>query len=206
VTYAYLQGFPRSSGLGAVTDGAMIQSAGKSLGFMEASVITGYEGTPQTVAAMIEAAKGPRGERNVSVRRSAEAVVRGLQQKDYTSEIAALYYWVCGSTRYTHDPKHVEYVKDPLATLDEIRKNGRATVDCDDLATVLAALLLSVGVRMWFATVDFKPCDGHDNYSHVFAVAQDPKSGTRVVVDPVAGPRTKEMLNRVRCSKFYEVD
>jgi len=198
-----------NNSLGAVTDSTYLALAQRPSRFSLADTnqsISDYEGTPQTVAAMINAAKGDRGERSLAVRRAAEGVVSGLREKDYNGEIAALYYWVCAHKRYTHDPTHVELVKDPLASLEEIQRFGKATLDCDDLSTLLAALLMSIGVRVQIVTVDFKSCTGQDNFSHVFTVAQDPKSKTWLVVDPVAGPRTAEMLRRVKCYRAYSLD
>ena len=163
-----------------------------------------YGGTPQTVHAMIGAAKGPRGERSTVVRRVAEQIIAGLRAKAYSDEAVGIFYWVCQKARYTHDPKHVEMVRDPTASLDEIQSRGVALLDCDDLATLLAALCMSVGMRCWFCTVDFRPCAG-DSFSHVFCVAEDPKSKTRIVLDPVAGPKTAAMLGRVRCFRLFEV-
>ena len=163
-----------------------------------------YGGTPQTVRVMIAAAKGSRGERSMAVRRVAEMICAQIRAKAYADEALGIYYWVVRSTRYTHDPKHVEMVRDPTASLEEIQSRGVALLDCDDLATLLAALCMSVGMRCWFCTVDFRPCAG-DSFSHVFCVAEDPKSKTRIVLDPVAGPKTASMLSRVRCFRLFEV-
>ena len=127
-----------SSQLGS-PDALMLQASQRPLSISDSpKTIVGYEGTPQTVRAMIKAAKGPRGERNMGVRRVAESITNGLREKDYTSEIAATYFWVSANKRYAHDPKHVELIKDPLSSLQEIKRVGRASLDCDDLATIMA--------------------------------------------------------------------
>jgi len=154
-----------------------------------------YRGTPQTVAEMRRLALAAQ--TSWPLRRIVENVCKGLRGKDYLSELAALYHFVWQSVRYQRDPRTVELVKTPEATL----RTGVG--DCDDLATLLAALALLAGSDARLVTVGFRP-DGV--FTHVFCEALEPKTKRWVTLDPVAGPRSAEMLRRVRCYQIALVD
>lgn len=187
--------------------------------------ITDYRGTPQTVVAMLEAARGPRGEKSFRLRERVERVISGITPRDYWSEALAIYYWVCGPTfRYTRDPVRVEQLKDPIRMLDEIDAHGVTLGDCDDLATFIVASLGAIGQRARIATVGFRSFSREPDpvfwneptlrlmtskhprlpgpFTHVFAQAKKPKGGW-VTLDPVAGPRTGEMQKRVKQLRIY---
>jgi transglutaminase-like putative cysteine protease len=178
---------------------------------------------------MVRVASGDRGQKNFKLREKAESVVRQVRPKDYWSEVLALYYWLCGPEfRYTRDPERVELVKDPMRMLWELQTHGRALGDCDDLSTLLMALIGSLGGSTRIVTVGFRPVngkladprifDGHDMnlitsphprlpgpFTHVFIQAKKPKGGW-VTLDPVAGPRTEDMHRKVKQVRFYVAD
>lgn len=163
-----------------------------------------FRGTPQTLKLMRDYATGPEGEQSFVVRQHAEAIVRQIAPKDYLSEILAIYGWVTGEKfRYTNDALHVEQVKSPLRILTEVTQTGRSLVDCDDIATLIAALGLSLGRKCQFVVAGF---GGSGEFTHVFARIQEPKSYEWIIVDPVAGTRDAEMASRVTQHKFYEID
>ncbi len=154
-----------------------------------------YRGVTQTIEAMREL--GRAGQSDPTVRRWAERVIQKVTPKDHLSEAAAIYYAACRQVRFTRDPANVEYLQHPALVL----KNRHA--DCDDLSTLLAAALASVGNEMQFVAVGFT---SSGRYTHVFLQFRDPLSGKVVVVDPVAGPYTDEMLRKIRRSRTYWVD
>ena len=158
-----------------------------------------YPGIQGTIDHMKQLAK--EGQAHPKIRGHAVEVVRQVQPKDYLSEVAALYYDTCRRLRYTRDPAEVEYVQHPYVTLQ-----NRAA-DCDDMATYQAALLgsraLSIGAPIAFVTVGFTDTRGVNQYTHVFTQVRDPRVGW-VVIDPVAGPKGREMLRKVRQHKVYE--
>jgi len=166
-----------------------------------------YRGTPYTVQKMIEQALGPRGERSIRVRRHAEQIVNNIRPKDYSSELCAVYHWWCRAGRYTRDPLHVEYLKDPERLVSDAEE-GRLVCDCDELALGIATDCMILGSPAQFVTVGFRPRvpGGPEIYTHVFARAQDPRTGVWWVLDPVAGRRVDRMLGRVRQFKIYPVD
>lgn len=176
-----------------------------------------YRGTDHTVAVMVQLAKGlvdPRamvqnalqGERSVRFRRHTEQIINNLRPKDYTSEIIAISRWWGNAGRYTRDPLHVELIRSPDRLLDDAL-GGRLLVDCDDLALAIATSCLTIGARAQFVTCGFKPYTGGPKvHTHVFARAQDPKSKTWWVLDPVAGRKTGNMLRRIKQYTIFEVD
>jgi transglutaminase-like putative cysteine protease len=154
-----------------------------------------YRGTEQTIAEMRRLALAAQ--TVWPLRRLVERVCRGLEAKDYLSELAALYHFVCQHVRYQRDPLTVELVKTPMATLQT------GVGDCDDIATLLAALVLLSGSDARFVTVGFRR---HGPFTHVFCEALDPRTKRWVTLDPVAGPHASQMLRRIRELKVHVVD
>lgn len=159
----------------------------------------GYRGIPQTIDWMRKLAR--EGQSDPQVRRYAINCVREVLPKDHLSEIAALYYDTARRIRYTRDPAEAELVQHPIVTLRE-----RAG-DCDDMATLLVGLLgtqaLSVGAPTEFVTAGFKKNPGVNKYTHVFMRVQDPNTGGWLVLDPVAGPESGNMIRKALRWKGY---
>jgi transglutaminase-like putative cysteine protease len=158
-------------------------------------VETPYHGVKDSLSAMDKMARD--GQSHPQVRRYAEEVIRQVYPKDYLSELAALYYDVCRRIRYTRDPAEREYVQHPAVILEN------RSADCDDQAVLLRAALgalgLSIGNPVEFVTIGFDPKAPYGRrYTHVFVRAFDSKTGQWVVVDPVAGPNTPEMLKKAK--------
>jgi hypothetical protein len=165
----------------------------------------GYSGAPQTIAVMAKAALEDA--KSFSTRRLAEAVCEQLDSKDYLSEYLALYYFLLQHTRYMRDPKRVELVRAPSLISDQIMAGHRPSLDCDDMATWLAAAIMSVGGQVEFCTVAFANLfyGGERQFSHVFLRATEPRARLRVVLDPVAAEKTPTMLRRVKAAKCWPV-
>lgn len=122
----------------------------------------------------------------MEIRRLVESICAGLQPGDYAGEILACYYWVCQNIRYMRDPHQVELVKEPIVTL-----RTRAA-DCDEIATLLAAMLMGCGNECRFVLISFTP---DKQPSHVFTTVKIPKGGW-LTLDPVANCVTDEMWGR----------
>ena len=170
----------------------------KSLAIIPAHTTVPYTSTTDTVRRMDQLASGSRGELSPKVRLTVENVIREVEAKDRLSQMAALYDWLKAHWSYVNDPIEVELVKDPERILEEIEKHGRALGDCDDASTFLVAACRTIGIPATFTRVGFDGSLG-DSYSHVYAVATD-QHGRQVVLDPVAGPRTREMLGKAKKS------
>jgi hypothetical protein len=162
--------------------------------------LSGFSGHPDTLAAMVDVAQGPRGEQSMMVRSVTEDVVRWVQPKDYLGEILAVRYWVTEKVRYANDPIHVEMVKDPQRLIEEVVARGQAVGDCDDLATLIGTMCLQLGREAECVVVGF---GGPGSYSHVFTRVKEPRSGEWIVCDPVAGTDERGMLERV--TTYYTV-
>lgn len=162
-----------------------------------------FRGPMDTVQTMLSQIRGPRGERSVLVRSMTEHVVRGLKDKDYLSEILAIRNFVATHCRYTNDPRHVEWVKDPQRMVEEITAYGRCVIDCDEDASLIATMCEQVGRETQLVVVGF---NGPNQYSHVLARVREPKSRQWIVCDPVAGISEGRMLRRVRSYKIFPVD
>jgi transglutaminase-like putative cysteine protease len=161
-----------------------------------ATTLQPYRGVEDSVDHMRKLARD--GQTQAEVRRHAIDVVRQVEPKDYLSELAALYYDVCRRVRYTRDPYQREMLHHPLLIL-----RNRAG-DCDDQAILLGALSLSIGNPLQFVVVGFDPkAPPQARYTHVFVRALDSKSGRWVVLDPVAGPNSPQMLEKVKVFKTY---
>jgi transglutaminase-like putative cysteine protease len=136
-----------------------------------------------------------KGKEDLSIRRLVEQICAPLAQGDYAGECLALYYWVCQNIRYMRDPLEVEFVKEPERVLET-----RAG-DCDDMATLLAAMVMACGNRCRFVLVGFQKGKGP---SHVYLEVISPR-GEIVVLDPVANRNTANMLKKVQVRQEYPV-
>jgi len=138
--------------------------------------------------------------KNLDIRNIVEETTRGLEPGDYSSEILAIYYWVDKHIRYLRDIDDAEFLKTPLRTVQS------GTGDCDDIATLLAAMLLSAGNTTRFAIVDLSPGGGGSpNFSHVFTQVLLPNENKWVTVDPVAGKEQTQMHNRVSAIRVFPI-
>ena len=162
-----------------------------------------FQGPQTTIATMGEQVRGSRGERSVKVRSVTEQVVKGLQPKDYLSEILAIRNFVASHVRYLNDPLTTEWTKDPERLVDEILARGVAIGDCDDIASLIAAMARQCGREVEFVTVGF---GAPGSYAHVFVRVKEPKSGRWIVCDPVAGTQEDPMLRRASTWKFWKID
>jgi len=164
-----------------------------------------YSGAPQTIAVMRKAVLEDAS--HFDTRQLAESVCEGLDSKDYTSEYAALYHFLLQRTRYMRDPRRVELVRAPYLVSQQIMAGHRPSLDCDDMATWLAAAVLAVGGKAEFMTVAFAKMffEGTQQYSHVFTRALEPRTRCQIVLDPVAAEKTPEMLRRIKAAASWPI-
>lgn len=162
-----------------------------------------YRGAPQTIEVMMGAALDDH--KHFETRQLAEAVCEHLDSKDYLSEYLALYNFLLQRSRYMRDPRRTELVRAPYIVSRQILAGHRPSLDCDDMATWLAAAVLAVGGTAWFATVAFSKMvyNGVLQFSHVFTCALEPRTRSRIVLDPVAAEKTPEMMRRVKVAKLW---
>lgn len=136
-----------------------------------------------------------QGKKDLAVRNLAEQVTSAVAQGDYSSEALAIYYWVCKNIRYVRDIDGVEFLKTPSRLLKD------PAGDCDDIAALLAAMLMSIGNPVGFAIASFKP--GSPAFSHVYVELLTPHGP--VAIDPVANRATPTMLRDIKHKKTMPV-
>jgi transglutaminase-like putative cysteine protease len=112
------------------------------------------------------------GSKDITVRTLAMNLTSGALQKDYRTEACLCLGYCRDQVRYVQDIRTVEVLQTPNATL---RLNGG---DCDDKATLLAAMLGSIGHRVRFIAISFTP----GQYSHVWV--QDFVEGKWLDLEP----------------------
>jgi len=103
----------------------------------------------------------------------------------FLSEAQAIGQYVQEKVRYVRDALGIEQVHDPVTMIDQII-NGTAQGDCDDMALLLAALLLSVGHKPRFRTVRYRDLLGP--YNHIYVVVYEKNRDgprKRLVLDPI---------------------
>jgi hypothetical protein len=152
---------------------------------------------------MVRAVQGARGERSLLVRSTTEQVIGRLWPKDYLGEILAINNWVSEKIFYVNDPTHVELLKDPQRLVEEVKSRGHARGDCDDIASLISTMGLQVGRVSQFVVAGF---GDPGEYSHVFSRIMEPKSGTWIVCDPVAGSGVASMLKRITTYQVWSCD
>jgi hypothetical protein len=101
----------------------------------------------------------------------------------YIDESLAIGDFVKKKVRYVRDPIDVEYLQDPVDLVKQI-PNGTAQGDCDDMALLTAALLLSIGHNPCFRAVRYNQNGGPFNHIYVVDYEKNPNTQqTRIVLD-----------------------
>lgn len=140
----------------------------------------------EVLAKMVELAW--EGHNDIEVRRNASRLTRSLASGEHIEEAKAILR--------EFSPPLFRYVKDPvdnefLQGLKELHQTRQG--DCDDISIGINAYLMALGHDCSFVPVSFAR-DGSP--SHVFARMETDKGP--MVLDPVAGPHTPEMLRDVK--------
>lgn len=114
-------------------------------------------GTRQTLKLMARLVREAR--RDTRIRHLSASLIRSVTAKNYTGEVATIFEFVRNTVRYTLDPNNVEAIQKPINTLE--LEYG----DCDDMATLLAAMLESIGHPCIFVAIAQEVPNAFD---HVF--------------------------------------
>jgi transglutaminase-like putative cysteine protease len=122
----------------------------------EFSIPAGRAGVIQTLRMMRGLVKHYK--KNAAIRNRALELVNFAADKDYVGEIERVFRFVRDEIRYTLDINGVETLQTPEATL------AIGHGDCDDKATLLAALLEASGHHTRFHAIGLAPGE----LSHVF--------------------------------------
>jgi hypothetical protein len=146
-------------------------------------------------------------QRDPAVRLFAETLVQNIASKDYLSELLAIHNGVLRYTRYMNDPRTVELVKRPEWIVKQIAAGQVPSIDCDDMACLESALLLSLGREVRFVTASFRPSyhAGQLQFSHIYVQTREPRTGYWITLDPVAAEDVGMMLTRVKAIKIWPI-
>lgn len=129
----------------------------------------------------IRAARSPR------VVETAVRIVRGVSGRDFTSMAAEIRQWLEEHIRFIPDPRiDGEVLRTPRYLLEQIDREGQAAGDCDDVATLAAALGKSVGLRARFVVLAFAP---GGPFRHVFTELHTPRGWREMDVTEPARQR-----------------
>lgn len=132
----------------------------------------GDAGTAQTIALMKRMLADNEGAGNPEVRRKALDLVKDIPSGDKAGERNAIFQWVKSNIKFRGE--YQETLQSALVTMQ------LGAGDCDDHASLMAALLEAIGHETMFKTVG---TDGHREYSHVYTVVRDAKSNQWIPVD-----------------------
>lgn len=124
------------------------------------------------------------------IRNLATRITADVPSKQYGAEVAALYRWVRDNIRYRKDPLGREWLQRPERTIAE------QAGDCDDIATLLAALIQSLGHETRFHTV------GRTAATQQHVAVEALIDGKWVTVDPVLEPASDTISARADLGKF----
>ncbi len=126
-------------------------------------------------------ADGAEGARNPIVRAAALRIVQSVPSRDHRGEIQALFDWQRRAIAFRGEKG--ETLQTPLVTL-RLRAG-----DCDDHATLLAALLQALGYSTRFTTVAGDPRHAGE-FSHVYLEVRDKAEGGWIPLDTTV-PRAR---------------
>lgn len=98
-------------------------------------------------------------------------MISDCPQKDYRCYAEAIYTWVAQRVKYVWDPHNVEMLQDPFFILSQSRVG-----DCDDMATLMAALYEFIDLPARFVTIKADP-NYPNEFSHVYTEVKIPRTG-----------------------------
>ncbi len=145
----------------------------------------GEKGNVDTIAFMIKVARLRAGD--PLPRKLALNILNdyGVGSSMFLDESLAIGDYVKQKVRYVRDPDLIEYLTDPRDMIGNITL-GEAQGDCDDMALLIATLLLTIGHQPYFRAVRYKANTG--NYNHIYVVDYEKNLG---------GPKTRVSLDAI---------
>jgi hypothetical protein len=137
-------------------------------------------------------------------------IAGNINPKDKTSQMVAILNWILANLEYVKDEQEANRIFGTIGDLEMI-KSPKAVLesgkyDCDCGATLIASILLALGIRSRFVAVGFDPYEvtGPDGYDHVFVQGLN-ENNQWVIIDPVAYPNENRMVLDIKQAKIYDV-
>ena len=113
-----------------------------------------------------------------------------VPSNNFADESLAIGDYIKNNVRYVRDPDGIEYLQDPVDLINTMataaQTGNLAQGDCDDMALLIATLLLSIGHTPYYRAVRYKADSGH--YNHIYVVDYDRNQGSgkmRIVLDAI---------------------
>lgn len=82
---------------------------------------------------------------------------------DRSGQVRAITSFMSDHVRYVRDPLGIEYVRSPIAMLDEYEKFGMANGDCDDQVLLSGAMFNSIGFAVRPVGIHLFDAEYHDH-------------------------------------------
>lgn len=89
---------------------------------------------------------------------------------NHADEAVAIGRWVQQNVAYMKDPDGVELLQDPIYIIKKSQSN-EARGDCDDMALLMATLLISIGIKPSFKIVRWQKPNG--NFNHIYVTVKE---------------------------------
>ena len=104
------------------------------------------------------------------VKNTAAYLIRDIDPRDYENQVKAIFEYVLRNMRYVRDVNGVEEIRAPWLHLASVAGQGWSWGDCDDMATLLSALLRAIGFDTAFSAI----ASGRrgEIYDHVRAIVR----------------------------------
>lgn len=134
------------------------------------------------------------------VRAVAASIIATSDPHDSLDHARKIGNWVSERVQFMRDPADVEHIASPWAMLADIQSAYYTVGDCDDMATLVAALGLAVGLSAMFVTVGLDQPNAP--FSHVYAALRGPGMPGWFDVDPA---RTETDGHRITTMKQWPV-
>lgn len=133
---------------------------------------------PQTLARMAHNIRASL--KDPAVVETARGIVARVEPRDCVAQARAIRAWTDKRFRFVRDPLGVELLETPAFHLARIRELGFVQGDCDDAATITAALGMAIGIPAMLHAVAF--FDPGAPFAHVYTVLY-PTNGTGATVE-----------------------
>ena len=133
----------------------------------------------------------------------ADQITAGIHPSDKRSQMIAILNWVLCNLTYVKDQEEsrrlgfgnedLELIKSPVVVLQTRR------YDCDCIATLIASVMLALGIQPQFVVIGFG-----NGPEHVYCRGMD-ENGQSIIVDPVSHPDEDQMILDTQEFQVYDL-